>query len=154
MAIDQGHWIGKQVDPKTTFGFIYCISDLTSGKKYIGRKQVWMAKPGVKGCKSKVADRCSEKWKPCCWKESDWREYAGSSKSLKDWMKHNRHHEYEFRILRVCRSRGVLTYCEAMEQWDRRVLHKLMPNGELEYFNGQIGAVKYRPRNFKETDGV
>lgn len=154
MAIDQGHWTGKKVDPKRDFGFVYMIHDKRSGKKYIGRKQCWMAKPGVKGCKSKVADRGSPKWKECCWKESDWREYKGSSKSLKEWMKYHKHPDYEYIVLRTCRSRGVLTYCECMEQWDRRVLHKTMPNGELEFFNGQIGAVKYRPRNFKESDGL
>lgn len=150
----RGHWTeGEVPDPDNYFGFIYKIDDVTAGKSYIGRKQYWKAKQGVKGCKSKVADRGSPRWKECCWLPSGWESYKGSSKNLKDWMKKYPNHEYRYTILKNCRSRGVLSYMECKYLWDNRVLETVDEDGDYIFFNMQIGAIKFRPKlsHSKET---
>ena len=65
-------------------------------------------------------------------------------------MKDHPDHEFKHEVLHVVPSKGLLSYLEAAEQWDRRVLETKLPNGERKYFNGQIGAIKFIP-NFKEA---
>ena len=65
-------------------------------------------------------------------------------------MKDNPDNEYRFEVLHTVESKGILSYLEAREQWDRRVLEQRLPNGERKYFNGQIGAIKFIPK-FKEN---
>lgn len=145
--MSQGHWVGLEADPDNYLGFVYLIEDLTTGRKYIGKKNFWVSKPKVRGCKSKSQDKGSPKWKQCCWKESNWKVYKGSSKTLAKHMKDNPKNEYRYTILHHCRSKGVLSYTECKEMYDRRVLEKLLPNGEYEYFNLAIGAIKFRPKD-------
>lgn len=145
--IDRGHWTeGITPNPKKYFGFIYIITDETTGRAYIGKKQFYMAKSGAKGCKSRIANRSHTRWKPECWKESDWRTYSGSSKSFTKWMKENPKHKYTYKIIRHAKSRGDLTYYELKELWKRNVLVTKLPDkSDYVYFNRQIGAIKYRP---------
>lgn len=147
---NQGHWVGLKADTKNFFGFIYLITDTETNRKYIGKKQFFFAKPRAKGCRSKVADRQSPKWKGCCWKDSGWRDYKGSSPSLAKWMKANPDNIYTYEIIQLCRSRGLLTYTEVAEMWERKVLETKLPDGEYEYFNRHIGAIKFRPQVFEE----
>jgi len=140
----RGHWVGRIPDPKKYFGFIYIITDKTSGRAYVGRKQYWSAKAGVKGCKSRVVDRASKRWKVSCWKPSDWKTYKGSSRALLDWMRDHPDHEYEYKIIKQCRAKGILTYSEVQEQWKRNVLGAKLPDGQWAYFNGNIGAIRFR----------
>lgn len=141
------HWVGLEADPDNYLGFIYLIEDLTTGQKYVGKKNYWVAKPKAVGCRSKSQDKGSPKWKPSCWKESNWRVYKGSSKPLAKHMRDNRSNKYRYTILHHCRSKGVLSYTECREMYDRRVLESLLPNGEYEYFNLAIGAIKFRPKD-------
>ncbi len=73
-------WIyeGKDVEevPENVFGFVYLI-ECTNGKAYIGRK--YFTKAGykvVKGKRKKLR------------KESDWKDYYGSSKDLLADLEH------------------------------------------------------------------
>ena len=146
---NQGHWVGEDINPYHYFGFIYLITDKTSGRLYVGKKQLWSARRVMKGCKSKVTDRQSPKWKSCCWKEMPgWRKYKGSSKALDKWQKEYINNEYEYRILYQCRSKGTLHYRELKELWNRNVLTEKMDDGEYLYFNRSIGAIKFRPPAF------
>lgn len=144
---NQGHWLGEKADPYNYFGFIYIIRDLTTGRNYVGKKQYWLSTK-AKRCKGKITDRQSEKWKCRCWKESDWRSYKGSSKSLNKWMKENPDNDYDFIILYQCRSKGILHYKELKELWERDVLATKMESGDYLYFNRSIGAIKFRPPEF------
>ena len=52
------------------FGFVYCITNLQSGRKYIGRKY-FSQRRKPRGSKRRVTS------------ESDWKKYYGSSDELK-----------------------------------------------------------------------
>lgn len=145
MSKSQGHWVGLTVDIGTNFGFIYIITDMNTGQKYVGKKQCFFTKTGAPKCRGKVNDRGSTRWKDSCWKESNWKKYKGSSNILKDHMKKFPKHTYEYRVVRLCRSKGALTYSEVEVMWELKVLSSKLPDGEYEYFNRQIGAIKYRP---------
>ena len=53
------------------FGFVYCITNNTNGRQYIGRKYFWKFRT-PKGKKRKVKS------------ESDWKNYYGSCPELKE----------------------------------------------------------------------
>jgi len=149
---NQGHWVGLKADPYHYFGFIYIITDETTGRKYIGKKQYWSAKHRIKGCKSKVTDRQSKQWKCKCWKDHNWRDYKGSSPSLAKWMKDNPDNNYTYEIIKQCRSKGSLHYHELKMLWDMNVLTETFEDGEYVYFNRSIGAIKFRPPKFVEWE--
>ena len=131
-------WTGAQVDPNKHFGFVYRLMDLNTGFFYIGKKNIWLKKSHVKGCKSAVAAPQSPKWKSCCWKESDWRTYNGSSKYWTQHLRDNHDHDYERRVIVCCQTKGVLHFAELVAI----ILSGSMtnPNG----FNHACPNIKFR----------
>lgn len=91
------------------FGFVYVITELSSGKKYIGQKQFWSKKPKVTNGKKKMI-KCS----------SDWVDYMSSSEYLKVLDPSLVTKE----ILYITMSKGQSNYVETMLQMDFRVLEK------------------------------
>lgn len=145
------HWIGCTPDPARYFGFIYVITDLTTGKRYVGKKQYWMSRR-AKGCKSKVTDKQSPRWKPTCWLPSDWQYYKGSSKNLHAYMEEHPKHKYEYRIVRQCRARGTLHYAEIEAIIRTGALWVRDVSGEPVFFNRQVPACRFRPQAFYGTE--
>ena len=107
-------------------GFVYLITNLTNGKKYIGKKlaKFKVTKKPLKGKKNKRRST----------KESDWRTYWGSSDKLNEDVEHLGPENFTREILYYCTSRGELSYLEAKEQFDREVLKT------DEYYNGIINV--------------
>ena len=94
-------------DVEDYYGFIYLIENLINGKKYIGRK--YLTKAGyktVKGKRKKIR------------LESDWRDYYGSSTSLKEDVDHYGKDSFRRTILRLCKSRGECNYFETKYIFD------------------------------------
>ena len=119
---------GEEVEelPSDCEGFVYLITNLTNNRKYIGKKlaKFKTSKPPLKG---KINKRRG-------YRESDWRDYWGSSDHLNaDVLKLGKDN-FTREILHYCPSRGVLSYIEAKEQFDRRVLET------DEYYNGIINV--------------
>ena len=95
------------IDVEDYYGFIYVIENLINGKKYIGRK--YLTKAGyktVKGKRKKIRV------------ESDWRDYYGSSTSLKEDVDHYGKDSFRRTILRLCKSRGECNYFETKYIFD------------------------------------
>ena len=107
-------------------GFVYLITNLTNGKKYIGKKlaKFKVTKKPLKGKKNKRRST----------KESDWRTYWGSSDHLNADVEQLGPENFTREILYYCTSRGELSYLEAKEQFDRQVLLT------DEYYNGIINV--------------
>jgi hypothetical protein len=94
-------------DVEDYYGFIYLIENLVNGKKYIGRK--FLTKAGyktVKGKRKKIRV------------ESDWRDYYGSSNSLKEDIDYYGKDSFRRTILRLCKSRGECNYFETKYIFD------------------------------------
>jgi hypothetical protein len=119
---------GKQIDtiPEEYEGFVYLITNKTTGQKYIGKKlaKFKTTKPPLKGKKNKRRG----------FKESDWRDYWGSSDRLQADVEALGPENFTREILYLCKGRGEMSYIEAREQFDRRVLET------DEYYNGIINV--------------
>jgi len=61
------------LEPGEFYGFVYCITNLLSGKQYIGKKFFWSTK-------RKQVNKVRKRYKV----ESDWKEYWSSSDELKE----------------------------------------------------------------------
>jgi len=119
---------GKQVEAidEEYEGFVYLITNLTTGQKYVGKKlaKFRTTKPPLKGRKNKRRG----------YKESDWKTYWGPSDRLQADVETSGPENFTREILYLCKSRAEMSYIEAREQFDRRVLES------DEYYNGIINV--------------
>lgn len=109
-----GHWEYNDNIPIDTYGFIYCIENKTTGKKYIGKKQILRVK--------KLKPLKGKKNKRHVIQETDWKIYTSSSNELNDDIKKYGKDNFKFSILRLCSCKWELAYYEAKEQFDAGVL--------------------------------
>ena len=107
-------------------GFVYMITELDTGKKYIGKKFFWKPKilPVTKSRKRRVRTRV----------ESDWRTYYGSNKEVQTLVESKGKDNYKREILKLCKSKGECSYYEAKLQFQYDVL---LSN---EFYNEFIGC--------------
>lgn len=107
-------------------GFVYLITNLENDKKYIGKKWFWSTKklPPLKG----------KKRKRTVVKESDWKQYYGSSEEVKLLLEQLGKDNFKREILRLCKTKGECTYYEAKLQFDFDVLLR------DDYYNEFIGC--------------
>ena len=93
------------------FGFVYMITHLKTGRKYIGKKFFTKSKTKqVKGKKKR--SRVS----------SDWMTYWGSNKKLQEEVKENGVDQYIREILHLCKTRSECSYWETWEIFSRHAL--------------------------------
>lgn len=93
------------------FGFVYMITHLKTGRKYIGKKFFTKSKTKqVKGKKKR--SRVS----------SDWMTYWGSNKKLQEEIKDNGEDQYVREILHLCKTRSECSYWETWEIFSRHAL--------------------------------
>ena len=109
-------------------GYVYLITNLTNGKKYIGKKLFWFSKTRtLKGKKKKEKVL------------SDWKEYWSSSDDLKKDVADLGEHNFTREILHLCMNKGTMSYLEAKLQFQHEVLEK--PD---EWYNGIINCKIHR----------
>lgn len=104
-------------------GFVYLITNLNSGRKYIGKKL--FTKAGykiVKGKKKKIR------------KASDWFSYYGSNEELKNEVKLSGESVFKREILYLCKSKAECSYRETFEIFNRGCLLS------EEYYNSWVST--------------
>ena len=113
------------------YGFVYQITNLTNGRKYIGKKFFYSAKTKqVKGKKKKIKV------------PSDWQTYYGSSAELTKDVLSLGNENFTREIIHLCLSKGDCGYLEAKEQFVRGALES------DEYYNTWI-MVRVRKSHLK-----
>ena len=92
-------------------GYVYIITSIQTGKKYIGKKL--FTKAGyrhINGKKKKIR------------KASDWLNYWGSNEELQKEVIKNGENQYTREILHLCRTRSECSYRETYEIFLRNAL--------------------------------
>ena len=135
------YYENKEYDetPEEFQGFVYLITDINNGKKYVGKKNFWKPKilPITKTRKRRKRTRV----------ESDWRLYFGSSEEVKLLVETRGQENFKREILRLCKTKGEMTYFEMKEQFDRDVLLR------DDYYNEFIGG-KIHSKHLKGVTNV
>jgi hypothetical protein len=113
------------------YGFVYVITNLQTGKKYIGKKFFYSLKTKViKGKKKRQK------------LSSDWKTYFGSNTELQNDVKLLGQSMFKREIIYLCKTKGECGYMEAKEQFQKCVLES------NEYYNTWI-MVRVRKNHLK-----
>lgn len=106
------------------FGFVYRITNISTGKQYIGRKYFWQ-KRKPKGGKRRVTS------------ESDWKRYFGSSEELKRDIEELGRENFRREIISVHDTLGRTNYEETRQLFINNVLTEHV-DGLPKYYNSNI----------------
>jgi hypothetical protein len=116
--------------PDDVVGFVYLITNITTGKMYVGKKLAKFAKTTYKVVKLKNGTKKRKKIRSKI--NSDWQQYYGSSPNLTEDINQLGTDNFKREILYYCKSKSECSYIEAREQFSRRVLES------DDYYNGHI----------------
>ncbi len=126
-------------DINSFFGFVYRITNLQTGKQYIGRKYfVQKRKPRTGTSKRRVTS------------ESDWKKYYGSSPELKADVKQFGRENFKREILSLHESLGKVNYEETKQLFLNNVLQETLEDGSPKFYNSNILGRYYRKDYFIE----
>ena len=122
----------KQIEilPEDCVGFVYLITNNTTGRKYIGKKLAKFSKTTYKTVKLKNGNKKKKKIRSKI--DSDWQTYYGSNIELNQDIERLGAGNFTREILYYCRSKAECSYIEAREQFNHRVLES------DEWYNGHI----------------
>ena len=118
--------------PEDCIGFVYLITNIISGRKYIGKKLAKFKKTTYKVVKLKNGTKKKKKIRSKI--DSDWKEYYGSSDALTADINTLGKENFSREILYYCTSKAQCSYIEARTQFERKVLES------TDYYNGHIAV--------------
>lgn len=118
--------------PEECVGFVYLITNTLNGRKYIGKKLAKFSKTTYKTVKLKNGKKKRKKIRGKI--DSDWLTYYGSNTHLNNDVNQLGAENFIREILYYCTSKAELSYLEAKEQFERKVLET------DEYYNGIINV--------------
>ena len=115
-----------EITPEEYQGFVYQLTEIHTNKKYIGKKNFWKPKvlPINKTRKRRVRTRI----------ESNWKEYYSSSNEVCQLVEQYGKERFKREILKLCKTKGEMSYYEAKFQFDHNVLFR------DDYYNNFIGC--------------
>lgn len=152
------NWLyeGKEITeledfPENTFGFVYQITHLPTGKKYIGKKQLVYTQKKRIGKKEKKRIKEEKKLRgeraisptfKYVKKESDWKVYVGSNDEIKQLLEEGSISDFKREILEFAHNKKQLSYLETKKLFTESVLEK------AEFLNSNIQG-KWYPKDTK-----
>ena len=134
--------------PEGTYGFIYEVTHIPSGKKYLGKKVLYFQRNKRLGKRALEALREERKAKgiggrvPLKQKvitESDWQTYYGSQKEIVNLVKEGKETDFKREILQYVNDKKQLTYFECKYLFINEVLET-----RNNYINDNILGKFYR----------
>ena len=127
-------WYYKDVEvtelPDDTVGFVYIITCIPTGRRYVGKKLGKFTKTKIKTVTLKNGTKKKKKIREKV--DSDWRDYYGSSDALLSDVATLGVDQFKREILYFCASKSACSYLEAKEQMLRNVLES------DDYYNNNI----------------
>ena len=117
------------------FGYVYCITNIQSGKRYIGRKYFTQRRKHRNSRRKRTS-------------ESNWKAYYGSSKELTEDRKLLGNHSFRREIISLHTTGGKVNYEETRQLFLNNVLTEALDNGEPAFYNSNILGRYYRKDYF------
>ncbi|MEG3619597.1 hypothetical protein V5T82_14110 [Magnetovibrio sp. PR-2] len=136
------HWIGITPKPEEYLGFVYIITNNITGQRYIGKKNYHTVRTDTRVAARKLKRPRKRK------QESNWASYTSSSEHVNDDIKEYGKDNFTFEILWQAKTKGGLSYVEANIQHKLDVLTAQLEDGSRAFYNNQIAATKYIPKEF------
>ena len=121
------------------FGFVYCITNVTNGRKYIGRKYFWKFRT-PRGKKRKVKS------------ESDWKNYYGSSEELKEEIQQLGRQNFSRVMLSLHKTAGKTNFEETRQLFVNGVLTEQLDDGTPRFYNSNILSRYFRKDYYGSSD--
>jgi hypothetical protein len=118
-------------------GFVYLITNLSNGMKYIGKKNFSKSKTFQKN-KKKKRKRI----------ESDWQVYYGSCKELQDDVEKLGASQFHRQIIHLCKSKGEMNYLELREQ----IVQDVVLSDQ--FYNSYVGSRVHRKHLNKHRERI
>ena len=118
-------------------GFVYIITNLSNGMKYVGKKNFHKTKTFQKNNKKKRKRV-----------ESDWQSYYGSCKELQEDVEKLGQNNFSREIIFLCKSKGEMNYLELREQMLLDVLLR------EDFYNGYAGSRVHRKHLGKSRERI
>jgi len=125
-------WLGVPDNYREYAGFVYVITCKINNRMYIGKKLFWN-KIRRKPLKGKSRMRISKK-------ESDWRNYYGSSRELLEDIEKLGEQNFTRQIINCYMSKSECSYYELKEQMSRDVLGVEDLKNRFKYYNNMINV--------------
>ena len=121
------------------FGFVYCITNVQTGRKYIGRKYFWKFR--TPRCKKRKVKS-----------ESDWKKYYGSSEELKEEIQQLGRHNFSRVMLSLHKTAGKTNFEETRQLFVNGVLTEQLDDGTPRYYNSNILSRYFRKDYYGSSD--
>lgn len=116
--------------PEDCVGFVYLITNVVTGRRYIGKKLAKFSKISYRTVRLKNGKKKRKKIRSKI--DSDWQDYYGSSPELTKDVQRLGTENFAREILFLCKSKAECSYVEAREQFSHRVLES------NDWYNGHI----------------
>ena len=142
--------------PEGTYGFIYEVTHIPTGKKYLGKKVLYfernkrLGKRALEELRKErialgIGGRLPLKRKVIT--ESDWKTYYGSQKEILELVKEGNQEDFKREILQYVPDKKQLTYYECKYLFINEVLET-----RNNYINDNILGKFYRKDFFNENN--
>lgn len=130
--------------PESAIAFIYLITRLSDGKFYVGRKMLSSNRKVRLTKKEKLLPENKRKTFKRVIKETDWKDYWGSSKELLEDIKLLGNESFKREILCFLENKTDTSFYEMFYQMKMNVLFENSYNGHIantKFFKGKISQL-------------